>query len=133
MGARVNGERVLALLTSETRKTRVSVSFHKESNLLGLTKQEADAIRRAAERVLGMWAVGVGEFPEPHGATMCGDLLAIHVGLRHRFTDPDRACAWIRRPNAAFGGMSALEKMRESGGILAVRKYLATEDPAPGA
>lgn len=38
-------------------------------------------------------------------------LMGIHKGLRHLFKDPARGYAWIRKPNAAFGGLSALDLM----------------------
>jgi hypothetical protein len=38
-------------------------------------------------------------------------LMGIHKGLRYLFKDPARGYAWIRKPNGAFGGQSALELM----------------------
>ena len=38
-------------------------------------------------------------------------LMGIHKGLRYLFRDPARGYAWIRKPNAAFGGQSALDLM----------------------
>ena len=53
-------------------------------------------------------------------------LLAIYQMLQQLFDEPTRAAAWIKRPNEAFGGLSALEKML--GGtfsdVLAVRDHL---------
>jgi Protein of unknown function (DUF2384) len=58
-----------------------------------------------------------------------GDLMGIHKALRHLFTEPERGHAWVSRPNAAFGGKSALERML--GGapsdLTAVRNYLDAE------
>lgn len=38
-------------------------------------------------------------------------LMGIHKGLRYLFRDPARGYAWIRKPNAAFEGRSALDLM----------------------
>lgn len=38
-------------------------------------------------------------------------LMGIHKGLRYLFRDPARGYAWVRKPNAAFGGASALQIM----------------------
>jgi hypothetical protein len=66
----------------------------------------------------------------PHD-TVCrlGDLMGIHKALRYLFTDPKRGYAWIAKPNEAFGGRSALDRML--GGapsdVTAVRAYLDAE------
>lgn len=38
-------------------------------------------------------------------------LMGIHKGLRYLFKDPARGYAWLRKPNSAFGGRSALDLM----------------------
>jgi len=54
-----------------------------------------------------------------------GDLLGIHAALRQLFEEPARGYAWIKRPNSAFGGHSALETMlRGASDITDVRRYL---------
>jgi len=66
----------------------------------------------------------------PHD-TVCrlGDLMGIHKALRHMFVDPERGYGWVSKPNEAFGGRSALERML--GGapsdISSVRSYLDAE------
>lgn len=56
-------------------------------------------------------------------------LMGIHKGLRYLFRDPARGYAWIRKPNAAFGGMSALELMLrgEMSDLAAMRDWLNAE------
>jgi hypothetical protein len=53
-------------------------------------------------------------------------LLGVYKALQILFESPEQADAWVRRPNAAFGGGSALERML--GGdvtdLAAVRGYL---------
>ena len=58
-----------------------------------------------------------------------GTLLGIHKALRYMFTDPARGYAWIRAPNTAFGGHSALERMLQVAptALAAVRAYLDAE------
>jgi hypothetical protein len=38
-------------------------------------------------------------------------LLAIHKALNILFTDPDRATAWLRRPNKYFDDLTAMDVM----------------------
>jgi len=57
-----------------------------------------------------------------------GDLLGIHAALRQLFEEPARGYAWIKRPNSAFGGHSALETMlRGASDITDVRRYLVSQ------
>lgn len=58
-----------------------------------------------------------------------GDLMGIHQALRHLFTEPERGYAWVSRPNAAFGGKSALDRMLAGSpsDLTAVRAYLDAE------
>jgi hypothetical protein len=66
----------------------------------------------------------------PHD-TVCrlGDLMGIHKALRHLFTEPERCYAWTAKPNAAFGGKSALDRMLAGApnDLTAVRNYLDAE------
>lgn len=54
-------------------------------------------------------------------------LMGIHKGVRHLFNDPARGFAWIKEPNAAFGGSSALEMMLqgELSDLAVMRDWLA--------
>lgn len=56
-------------------------------------------------------------------------LMGIHKGLRYLFRDAARGYAWIRKPNAAFGGMSALDLMLrgEIADLAAIRDWLNAE------
>ena len=58
-----------------------------------------------------------------------GDLMGIHKALRHIFADAERGYAWIAKPNAAFGGRSALDRMLAGApsDLSAVRDYLDAE------
>ncbi|WP_255014487.1 MbcA/ParS/Xre antitoxin family protein [Roseovarius sp. M141] len=56
-------------------------------------------------------------------------LMGIHKGLRYLFSDPARGYAWIRKPNAAFNGQSALDVMMrgEITDLIDLRSYLDAE------
>ncbi|WP_119681001.1 MbcA/ParS/Xre antitoxin family protein [Indioceanicola profundi] len=58
-----------------------------------------------------------------------GDLMGIHKALRYMFAEPVRAYDWIKKPNAAFAGKSALDRMLAGApsDITAVRAYLDAE------
>ena len=59
-------------------------------------------------------------------AARLSNLMGIHKALRLLFKEPARGYGWIKRPNDAFGGASALDVML--GGqltdIMRVRRYL---------
>jgi hypothetical protein len=56
-------------------------------------------------------------------------LMGIHKGLRYLFKDPARGYAWIRKPNTAFGGTSALTIMLrgEISDLALMREWLDAE------
>jgi Protein of unknown function (DUF2384) len=116
-----------------------------------ITEAEAAAMLRAVFNLFRLWDVGDAQArillgqPSPStfyrwkrgriGAiphdTVCrlGDLMGIHKALRYLFTAPERGHAWVAKPNAAFGGRSALERMLAGApsDLAAVRAYLDAE------
>jgi uncharacterized protein (DUF2384 family) len=56
-------------------------------------------------------------------------LMGIHKGLRYLFKDPARGYAWIRKPNSAFAGQSALDLMLrgDMSDLSALREWLDAE------
>lgn len=56
-------------------------------------------------------------------------LMGIHKGLRYLFREPARGYAWIRKPNAAFAGQSALDLMLrgEMSDLSAMREWIDAE------
>lgn len=56
-------------------------------------------------------------------------LMGVHKGLRYLFRDPARGYAWLRRPNAAFDGLPALQIMLrgEMTDLIALRGWLDAE------
>lgn len=59
-------------------------------------------------------------------------LMGIHKGLRHLFKDASRGYEWIKAPNEAFGGKSALDMMLggELSDLAAMREWLDAERSA---
>lgn len=63
------------------------------------------------------------------GKARLSNLMGIHKALRIVFRDPARGYAWVRAPNQAFGGRSALDVMLggELTDLMRVRRYLDAE------
>ncbi|KGD98587.1 MULTISPECIES: MbcA/ParS/Xre antitoxin family protein [Rhizobium/Agrobacterium group] len=59
-------------------------------------------------------------------------LMGIHKGVRHLFKDPTRGYEWIKAPNTAFGGKSALDVMLqgELSDLAVMREWLDAERSA---
>ena len=59
-------------------------------------------------------------------------LMGIHKGVRHLFKDATRGYDWIKVPNAAFGGKSALDVMLggELADLAVMREWLDAERSA---
>ncbi len=116
-----------------------------------ITDDEARALARATVNLLARWGLkdgeactllgemsartwarwkrgALGEIPRDRRARLA-ILMGIHKGLRYLFREPERGYAWVRRPNQAFGGASALDVMLrgEITDLLDVRDYLAAE------
>ncbi len=116
-----------------------------------ITDQEAAAMARAAVNLFARWGLtdaqacvllggisprtwarwkagDIGRLPRDLKARL-SNLMGIHKALRIIFREPERAYAWIARPNAAFGGRSALEVMLngELTDLMRVRRYLDAE------
>ena len=56
-------------------------------------------------------------------------LMGIHKSLRYLFPDPSRGYGWLRKPNQAFGGQPALNRLLAGSipDLAAVRAYLDAE------
>ena len=77
-------------------------------------------------RTWARWKVGtIGRVPRDLKARL-SNLMGIHKALRIVFTEAERAYKWVKRPNGAFGGASALDIMfgGELTDIMRVRRYL---------
>ncbi|MDH7792800.1 MbcA/ParS/Xre antitoxin family protein [Ochrobactrum sp. AN78] len=116
-----------------------------------ITDEEAGALARTTVNLLKAWKLS-----DTEACTLLGDmsartwarwkegtigridrdlrmrmahLMGIHKGLRYLFRDAARGYAWIRKPNAAFGGLSALDLMLrgEISDLAALRDWLNAE------
>jgi len=116
-----------------------------------ITAEEASAALRASFKLFEHWGISDaqarillgqpssstfyrwkrGEIgPIPHDtARRLGDLMGIHKALRYMFREPERSYAWVKKPNDAFGGRSALDRMLAGApsDLTAVRGYLDAE------
>ena len=85
-----------------------------------------------AQRTWARWKEGgIGRIDRDLRARMA-ILMGIHKGLRYLFTEPARGYAWIRKPNDAFAGQSALDVMMrgEITDLIDLRGYLDAERSA---
>ncbi|WP_108482757.1 MbcA/ParS/Xre antitoxin family protein [Oceaniglobus ichthyenteri] len=82
-----------------------------------------------AQRTWARWKDGnIGRIDRDLRARMA-ILMGIHKGLRYLFREPRRGYDWIRKPNAAFQGYSALDVMMrgEITDLIDLRSYLDAE------
>ena len=94
-----------------------------------ITDEQAATLLDLPLRTYRRWkAEGVGRVSRD-GKARLSNLLGIHKALRIIFREPQRSYAWIKAPNAAFGGRTALEIMLggELTDLMRVRRYLDAE------
>ena len=80
-------------------------------------------------RTYSRWKAGkIGSIGRD-GAARLSNLMGIHKALRIIFRDPTRGYAWVKAPNEAFSGRSALDVMLggELTDLMRVRRYLDAE------
>lgn len=97
--------------------------------LWGVTDDQAATLLDLPRRTFARWkAEGPGRMGRD-GKARLSNLMGIHKALRIIFREPARGYAWIKAPNAAFGGRSALEVMLggELTDLMRVRRYLDAE------
>lgn len=97
--------------------------------LWGVTDDEAATLVDMSVRSYRRWKGGeIGRFGRD-GKARLSNLMGIHKSLRIIFREPQRAHAWIKAPNQAFGGRSALDVMLggELTDLMRVRRYLDSE------
>ena len=97
--------------------------------LWGVTDEEAATLLDLPLRTYRRWkAGGIGRIGRD-GKARLSNLMGIHKALRIIFREAQRGYAWIRAPNAAFGGRSGLEVMLggELTDLMRVRRYLDAE------
>lgn len=97
--------------------------------LWGLTDAEAATLLDLPARTFARWKAGdIGRIGRD-GKARLSNLMGIHKALRLDFREPQRAYAWVKAPNNAFGGKRAIDVML--GGdltdLMRVRRYLDAE------
>jgi hypothetical protein len=97
--------------------------------LWGVTDAQAAIILDLPRRTFARWKAGeIGRIGRD-GKARLSNLMGIHKALRIIFREPARGYAWIKTPNAAFGGASAMDVMLngELIDLMRVRNYLDAE------
>ncbi len=95
----------------------------------GLSEAQAATLLDMSKSTYHRWRMdGPGKVSRDL-AMRLGFLLGIHKGLRLLFRDPSRAYAWVKKPNDAFDGQSALDVMLNGylTDLMRVRTYLDNE------
>jgi hypothetical protein len=87
-------------------------AFFRLAELWGLTMEQARLLLgRPSRATLYNWKAGRVRSVPYDMLRRISYLLGIYKALQILYHDPQMADAWISRPNAAFGGQSALERM----------------------
>jgi hypothetical protein len=87
-------------------------AFFRLVDLWDLTIEQARLLLgRPSRSTLYNWKAGKVRSVPHDTLRRISYLLGIYKALQILYRDPELADSWIRRPNAAFGGQSALERM----------------------
>ncbi len=105
---------------------RAAVNLFK---LWRVTDAEAATLLDLPGRTYARWkTAGSGRIGRD-GKARLSNLMGIHKALRIIFREPQRGYDWVRKPNTAFGGLSALDLMLggELTDLMRVRRVLDAE------
>ncbi len=94
-----------------------------------VTDEEAAILLDVTVRTYRRWKAGkIGRIDRDSKARL-SNLMGIHKALRIIFRETQRGYAWVKAPNAAFGGKSGLQVMLggELTDLMRVRRYLDAE------
>jgi antitoxin Xre/MbcA/ParS-like protein len=108
-------------------------AFFRLAELWGLSMEQARVLLgRPSRATLYNWKAGRAKSLPHDTLRRISYLLGIFKALQILYQDPALADAWLARPNAAFGGQSAIERMLAGDvtDLAAVRAHL---DAARGA
>ena len=94
-----------------------------------LTDEQAATLLDMPVRTFRRWKGGQPGRLDRDAKARLSNLLGVHKALRILFREPERGYRWIKTPNAAFAGASALEVMLggELTDLMRVRRYLDSE------
>jgi hypothetical protein len=102
-------------------------AFFHLAELWGLSMEQARVLLgRPSRATMYNWKAGRARTLPHDTLRRISYLLGIYKALQILYRDPQQADAWIRRPNAAFGDQSALERMLagDMTDLAAVRAHL---------
>ena len=97
--------------------------------LWGVNDDQAAIILDLPRRTFARWKAGdVGRLGRD-GKARLSNLMGIHKALKIIFSEGSRGYGWIKAPNEAFGGASAMDVMLggELTDLMRVRRYLDAE------
>jgi Protein of unknown function (DUF2384) len=94
-----------------------------------ITDDQAAILLDVPVRSYRRWKTGEQGRIDRDGKARLSNLMGIHKALRYMFREPDRSYRWIKAPNEAFRGASALDIMLggELTDLMRVRRYLDAE------
>ncbi len=124
--------RAKAFVAAALTDAEAAAMFRAVRNLFGrwdLSDDQASVLLDLPVRTYRRWkAEGPGRI-DRDGKARLSNLMGIHKSLRIIFREPERGYRWIKAPNTAFGGGSALEAMLggELTDLMRVRRYLDNE------
>jgi len=97
--------------------------------LWGITDEQAAVLLDTPVRTYRRWKVDAPPRLGRDGKARLSNLMGIHKALRMIFREPQRAYAWIKSPNEAFDGRTALAVMLdgELTDLMRVRRYVDAE------
>lgn len=106
--------------------------FRAVRNLFGrwdITDEQASTLLDIPVRTFRRWKAGGPARLDRDEKARLSNLMGIHKALRIIFRESERGYRWVRTPNAAFGGVSALDVMLggELTDLMRVRRYLDNE------
>ena len=105
---------------------RAAVSLFR---LWDITDDEAATLLDLPLRTYRRWKSGdIGRIDRDSKARL-SNLVGIHKALRVIFREPQRGYGWVKSPNSAFAGRSALDVMLggELTDLMRIRRYLDAE------
>jgi uncharacterized protein (DUF2384 family) len=94
-----------------------------------LTDKEAAILLDAPVRSYARWKAGGKVSWSRDLKARLSNLMGVHKALRLIFREPQRGYDWVRAPNSAFEGKSAIDVMLggELTDLMRVRRYLDSE------
>jgi hypothetical protein len=102
-------------------------TFFRIMELWGATNEQAQLLLGSPSRsTFYGWKKGAGGILPRDAFERVSYVMGIYKALQILFADEGRAEAWVAKPNAAFGGRSALDRMAAGNmsDLHAVRAYL---------